>query len=54
MLEQQLKRLKNDSAELEQHAISLQREGNKDLAKKIIVKKQYLESYIAEKEVSLV
>jgi len=54
MLEQQLKRLKEDSAQLEIFANELEKEGKQDLAKKVIVKKQYIESYISSKKNQLV
>lgn len=54
MLEQQLKRLQEDSAQLEIFANELRKEGKQDLAKKVIVKKQYIESYISSKKTELV
>ena len=49
MSNDQLQRLQNDSAELENYAQKLTNEGKLDLVKKIKAKKQYLDNYITTK-----
>jgi len=49
MSNDQLQRLQNDSAELENYAQKLTNEGKFDLVKKIKAKKQYLDNYITTK-----